>query len=509
MPDFKGDTLHTHPEETTHMTHRQATPTAQELMDAIGYGKRPPVEIPTASPYHLTARNHALMDDTPILRRLRPLVMMAKKGGVRIHDLSVGCLDVLPPDRIYEAIVADSRHPEKYAQSYGEDVLLDEMATYIARMTGVSIERHHSMVVDGGIGAVRAAIELCTEVGDLVVVINPNWPNTSVIAKQLNRKVKAFTTSPDDGWHLPSASDLKKLIPKATKLLVIERPGNPHAANWTEDEMLALADLVTDPDYRDLVIFADEEYWELCTGMPRSLLELGLSRIVSGQGFSKCLALTSARLGRFTTLDRGLLKLLIPYCNVRLCNNNFMNLQHAIAALLNDFGPTGLTAYFYHLNRRINGSRAVVRQVMEGYDPLQLISGQGAYYDVLVSRAPHFDGVQTLLWRLVKCIEAARNGKGNGELPEFTYCIPMSGFYLPDAKKGEESPYLGTPPRKTDGFRLTLSITGDPLARSQVTLRNMVDDHLGAGAPYIGTIEEVIGKVKANQPVTPIERPTA
>lgn len=466
----------------------------------IGYGRRSSAQLPTLSPYRLSTRNHELMLDTPILRRLRPLVLEAKKLGVRVHDLSVGCLDVLPPDRIYGAVVADRRHPEKYAQSFGEDILLDELAIYLRNMIGLPIERYHSMVVDGGLGAVRAAIELCTEVGDLVVVVNPNWPNSAVIAKQLGRRVKAFTTSPEDAWHLPSGKNLKRLIPGETKLLIVERPGNPHAANWTDEELLAIADLLTDPAYRDLVVFADEEYLELCKGHPRSILELGLSRTISGQGWSKNMALTSARLGRFTTLDRGILRLLVSYCNVRLCCNNFMNLQHAIAALLNDFGPTGMSAYFYHLNRRIDGSRAVMQQILGNYDPLQLIPGEGAYYDVAVARDTRFDAVQVLLWRLASCIEAARNGGNNGDLPEFTYCIPLRGFYLPDPQSDEESPWLGEP-RVLDGFRFTLSITGEPLAQAQRTIRSMVDDYLEAGGPNLGTIEEVTAKVTTNQPV--------
>ncbi|OGH76990.1 MAG: hypothetical protein A3G08_02715 [Candidatus Magasanikbacteria bacterium RIFCSPLOWO2_12_FULL_47_9b] len=466
-------------------------PTGEALMAALGYGARTTVERPSQGAYHLNPTNLVMMGETPILRRLRPLVRTAEKLGVPVTHLAVGSLSRLPPDRIYRAIVADPRHPESYPQAFGEQVLLDALAQNLTGMTGVRITSEDSMITPGGIGAVFGAINLVTRPGDLVTVFRPSWPNTPVICKLLGRSVQAITTDPSEGFRVTPS--LLRRVKQESRLVVIERPGNPTAKNWDDDELGAVRDFLLDPQRRETCVLADEEYYGVSDGLPRSILELGLSRTISTAAWSKTACITSARLGRLTTLDRRIRQLLVPWSNLWLGVNNFMNVQHALAVLVNDFGPEGLPAYFWALNQEMADNRRIAREVLGYVSGLRLISGQGAYYDVVVFEDPQLDEVQLLLHRLLASIAAARDGERNGDLPKFTYCIPLSGFQ--DIENGQV----------IRGLRVTHSKQGDQLRAALQVLVDMIRDYREAGYPHYGGIEEVTGKVLAGVAVEPMQ----
>lgn len=463
--------------------------TGEALMNHIGFGTRHTKDRPTRGSYHLSPPNQVMVDETPILRRLRPLVRTAEKLGVPVTHLAVGSLDRLPPDRIYRAIVADRRHAESYPQAYGEQVLLDALAENLTGLTGVSIKPEDSAIAPGGIGAVFAAISLVTRPGDLVTIFRPSWPNTPVLCKMTGREVHAISTDPQEGFRV-TAKLLKRVKPQS-RLVVIERPGNPTASNWDDQELEDVADFLLQDSRRETCLLADEEYYGVSVGKPRSVLELGLSRVISTSAWSKTACITSARIGRVTTLDRRIRQLLVPWSNLWLGVNNFMNVQHALAALINDFGPDGLPAYFMELNREMADNRQIAREVLGNVPGLRLISGQGAYYDVIVFDDDRLDEVQILLHRLVKSIEAARDDARKGALPSFTYSIPLSGFQ--DLDNG----------KVIHGLRVTHSKQGDRLRQALQVLVQMITDYRNAGYPQYGTIEEVTGKVMAGNKVEP------
>lgn len=465
------------------------SPTGEALMAAIGYGARKAKDRPTRGAYHMGPVNQVMVDEAPILRRLRPLVRTAEKLGVPVTHLAVGSLDKLPPDRIYRAIVADRRHAESYPQAYGEQVLLEALAENLTGMTGVRVVPEDSMITPGGIGAVFATINLTTRPGDLVTVFRPSWPNTPVICKLLGREVQSISTDPKEGFRV-TLKLLKKVKPQS-RLVVIERPGNPTAKNWDDDELQAVADFMLDPDRRETCLLADEEYFGVSVGVPRSVLELSLSRVISTSAWSKTACITSARIGRLTTLDRRIKQLLMPWSNLWLGVNNFMNLQHALAALINDFGPDGLPAYFWQLNLEMADNRRIAQEVLGNVTGLRLVQGQGAYYDCVVFKDDRIDEVQLLLHRLAKAIAAARDSLRNGQLPGFTYCIPLSGFQ--DTDNGQV----------IRGLRITYSKQGDSLRAALQELVTMITDYQEAGYPQYGTIEEVTGRVMAGQPLVP------
>ena len=427
-----------------------------------------------------TPHTSLLIEQAPILRRMRPLVRHVESKGVPVYHMGVGCLKVNPPSAIMDHLKSAPLRPEPYPQSYGQTSLLEALSTYLSQALDVQIKPQDSIIVPGGLGAVFTALSLCTDVGDAVAIVRPSWPNTPLLARLYGRKVKEILCASQQEWRLPSLESLLKDIGLDTRLLIIERPSNPTGAVWNDEELQILDGLL---DLRPaLTIFADEEYFELSSERPRSILELNRDRIISGAGFSKSLALTSARLGRLTTFDRHLRTLLIPWCNVWLGSNNLLGLQEAIADSLQDRGPRGVGAYLGELNDFIRQARQEVRSVFQVHPHVSLLPGKGAYYDVLLFKSSHIDAEQVLLHRLLTSLEAVEaEGPGPSRGLPFTYVMPLRGFYRP-------SPHHSN----LDGFRLTLSLYGEELRQALKTLSAMIEAYIEADLPHYGSIETVI-----------------
>ena len=465
-------------------------PTTQELMDALGYGKRDPIELPRRSAYRLTPLTTQLMADVPILRRARPVVRHAEKLGVPVTHLAVGSLKRLPPDMLYELMQADPRHPEGYPQAYGEDILLQELATFKERVTGAPVTPDHCCITRGGVDNIYQVVMGTTQIGDTVTVLRPSWPNTPVIVRMLGRRCFSLHLSPENGWRI--TPEILARVPAETKLIVIERPGNPTAVCWSDEELELVREYMIDHTHRDQVLYSDEEYDGVCDGLPRSALELGLSRIICGGAFSKNICATSARLGYLVTLDRRLCQTFIPWWNLHLGAGNWMNIQHAIARTLNDFGPKGFAAYVYHLNQEMRRKREIARRVFANLPDSKLLAGDGAIYDVL-TLGPKDDATQILLFQLVESIAHAES-KRDGPIPEVAYAVPMSGFQ--DEYDGYDTE-SGTKREVISGYRVTQTVEGPALERALTSLCLSITKWRDAGRPHLGTIEEVTAQVKA------------
>ena len=423
-----------------------------------------------------------LVEEAPILRRLRPLVKHAAGKGMHVYHMGVGCLKLPPPRSVVDGIRNTRLQLEPYPQSNGQDALLEAVSKYLTGVLGFDVSRHHSMIVPGGLGAVFGAISLCSQIGDQIGVVRPSWPNTPLLAKFYGRKVVEIETRAETGWQLPTLGELAELISDDVRLLVIERPANPTGVCWTDEELTTLDQLLERrPALR---IFADEEYMELCVGEPRSILELRRDRILAGSGFSKSMALTSARLGRLTTLDPEISRLFVPRSNVWLGANNLLGVQGQIAEFLLEKGSGGAARYFAEVNDFIAKARCQVRVAFHGHPHIQLHQGAGAYYDILRFVDERLDAEQVLIHRLLTSLEAMdaqMPGPARG-LP-FTYVMPLRGFY----SEGVRAEIM-------DGFRLTLALSSEELFGALSNLSEMIEAYIDAGAPYYGTVESVVDR---------------
>jgi aspartate aminotransferase len=94
--------------------------------------------------------------------------------------------------------------------------------------------------------------------------------------------------------------DLTATVSDETELLVVNSPGNPHGAVYSDDALEAVRDLAVD---HDITVISDEIYKEITydgvEATSLGTLEGMRDRTITVNGFSKAYAMTGWRLGYF------------------------------------------------------------------------------------------------------------------------------------------------------------------------------------------------------------------
>ena len=186
-----------------------------------------------------------------------------------------------------------------YAHNHGLAGLREELARYLGALHGRSFDPERLSITSAGVSALMIAMQALLDPGDRVVAVTPVWPNLVEIPKILGAEVIRVGLAPQQGrWRLDLDQLLEAVTP-ATRLVLINSPGNP--TGWT-----------LEPDQRAPILehcrrlgvwlLVDDVYERLYYGAGASapsFLPLADEddRIVGGNSFSKAWLMTGWRLG--------------------------------------------------------------------------------------------------------------------------------------------------------------------------------------------------------------------
>ncbi|HEX9207560.1 MAG TPA: pyridoxal phosphate-dependent aminotransferase [Steroidobacteraceae bacterium] len=187
-----------------------------------------------------------------------------------------------------------------YTHNQGIAPLRSALATYLGRLHGRGFDAAEISVTSSGVSALMIAMQALLDPGDRVVVVTPVWPNVAEIPRILGADVVRVGLEPRDGqWQL----DLQKLldaVTPATRLLLVNSPGNP--TGW----VLSSADrgaILAHCRRLGVWVITDDVYERLhflpgTTSAP-SLLQAAApgDRVIGVNSFSKAWLMTGWRLG--------------------------------------------------------------------------------------------------------------------------------------------------------------------------------------------------------------------
>jgi aspartate/methionine/tyrosine aminotransferase len=137
-----------------------------------------------------------------------------------------------------------------YTESQGHPLLRKEIASLYS-----TINEEQVLVLTPEEG-IYIAMQSLLKAGDHVVCTFPGYQSLYEIARSLRCEVECWLPRQDKGWvfHI---SDLKKLIRKNTRLLVINFPHNPTGALITRKELEEIIELAR---AHNILVFSDEMY---------------------------------------------------------------------------------------------------------------------------------------------------------------------------------------------------------------------------------------------------------
>ena len=249
-------------------------------------------------PPSLSSRAEALQPSLTLAISARAKAL--KLEGRDICSLSAGEPDFGTPDFIVEASIQALRDGlTRYGPAAGDPELREAIARKLSAENGIPTTAAEVMVTNGGKQAIYNLFQVLLNPGDEVLIPAPYWLSYPEMARLAQARPVPVPSSAATGFALDLEA-LEAAITPASRLLVINSPGNPTGRVLSLEELNGLADLVR--RHPRLLVMTDEIY--------EYLLEDGVThhsfaavapdlkeRCFLVNGFAKGWAMTGWRLG--------------------------------------------------------------------------------------------------------------------------------------------------------------------------------------------------------------------
>ncbi|MFO7628713.1 MAG: pyridoxal phosphate-dependent aminotransferase [Prochlorococcaceae cyanobacterium] len=220
--------------------------------------------------------------------------------GRDICSLSAGEPDFDTPAFIRQA-AADALEAghTRYGPAAGEPALRQAIATKLSQENGVPSAAEQVLVSNGGKQALYNLFQVLLGPGDEVLLPAPYWLSYPEIARLAGASVKRLPSAAAQGFRLQS-EQLEAAISPASKLLVLNSPGNPTGMVLSRQELEAIAAVLR--RHPQVAVVCDEIYeFLLAPGhVHHSFAAVApdlADRVFIVNGFAKGWAMTGWRIG--------------------------------------------------------------------------------------------------------------------------------------------------------------------------------------------------------------------
>lgn len=239
--------------------------------------------------------------------RLKPSATLAitakakalKAQGIDVVGFGAGEPDFDTPENIKEeAIRAIKAGFTKYTAVGGIEELKSAIVRRIEEDYGLQYEKSQIVVSCGAKHTLYNLSQALFEEGDEVIIPSPYWvsyPEQIV----LSGGTPVFIETREEDCFKIDPDDLKKLITKKTKALILNYPSNPTGATYTEDDLRAILKVAM---RSGLLIISDEIYdkiiYDGLTHTPVARLGDDIKKsTILVNGVSKTYSMTGWRIG--------------------------------------------------------------------------------------------------------------------------------------------------------------------------------------------------------------------
>lgn len=223
-----------------------------------------------------------------------------RESGLDILDLTTGEPDFDTPAHIKQAALAALERGEtKYTATPGTRALRQAIQRKLLAENRLDFELAEIVVGNGAKGIIFNAFAATLDEGDEVLVPVPYWP-TFPDSVRFNGGLPVLLDCPLEQGCKLSAAQLQANIGPRTRWLILNSPGNPSGALYSQAELLALAQMLR--AHPQVWVLLDELYEHIrFDGQPPlNLLNVApdlRERCLLVGGVSKTYAMTGWRIG--------------------------------------------------------------------------------------------------------------------------------------------------------------------------------------------------------------------
>jgi aspartate/methionine/tyrosine aminotransferase len=245
---------------------------------------------------HISQRMNRLGTETAFLVLAKAKALEAQ--GKKIVHLEIGEPDFDTPMNIKlaakKAIDDGFTH---YGPAPGLPQLREAIARHISQTRGIDVKPENVVVTPGGKPVMFYTILATVDEGDEVIYPNPGFPIYESVIEFVGAKAVPLVLKEENEFRV-DVNDLKKLITKKTRLLILNSPQNPTGGILRLEDFNEIAKLTIE---NDIIVLADEIYSQIVYGDFKHYSIAALpgmqERTIILDGFSKTFAMTGWRLG--------------------------------------------------------------------------------------------------------------------------------------------------------------------------------------------------------------------
>ena len=228
-----------------------------------------------------------------------------KAEGVDVCGFGAGEPDFDTPQYIKDAAVqALAAGFTKYTPSSGIPELRAAIAEKLKNENGLDYKPSQVIVNCGAKHSCYNVILATCQAGDEVIIPAPYWLSYPEMAKLADASPVIVETTEASGFKI-TPEQFRDAMTPATKLIILNSPGNPTGSVYSREELQALAEVALE---EDILMLSDEIYEKIVYDgvQPASLASLGnqvYDLTITVNGFSKAYAMTGWRLGYVAAPD--------------------------------------------------------------------------------------------------------------------------------------------------------------------------------------------------------------
>ncbi len=222
-----------------------------------------------------------------------------KADGVDVCGFGAGEPDIDTPQHIKDAAIkALQAGFTKYTPSSGTPELRAAIAEKLKNENGLDYKPSQVIVNCGAKHSCYNVIIGTCNPGDEVIIPSPFWLSYPEMVKLAGATPVIVPTSEENGFKI-TPEQFRDAMTPATKLIILNSPGNPTGSVYSRDELQALADVALE---EEILILSDEIYEKITYDGTAFSSIAALSKdvydlTITVNGFSKAFSMTGWRLG--------------------------------------------------------------------------------------------------------------------------------------------------------------------------------------------------------------------
>jgi aspartate aminotransferase len=295
--------------------------------------------------------------------------------GEEVYALAGGEPDVDTPEFIKEAAIkALQEGKTKYTPAGGIPELREALSQKLLKDNNLKYAANEICVTAGAKMACYNAILAVIEEGDEVIIPTPFWVSYPEMVRLAGGIPVLVETKESTGWKM-TPEQFEEAMTPATKMVILNSPGNPTGAVYTEEELLAIGEIAAG---EDILILSDEIYEKLVYGEAKhvsigSLSDELRNLTITVNGFSKAYSMTGWRLG-YTAAPKPIAEAIDKIQNHTVSNACSFAQYGALAALQGDQG------FIEDLRGEYDVRRQFVLSRLKAIPNVRVVEPQGAFY---------------------------------------------------------------------------------------------------------------------------------